>query len=255
MGEEQIGQIELSLELVEQVEDLRLDRHVEGRRRLVEDDQLRVEGDGPGDGEPLPLTARELMGVAIEMLAAHTDPLQQLHHAFCQLLTGRLFVDLERASHDLPYEMAGVERGESVLEDHLAVAPVAKPVVPGEPVDSMMVVDGAQLFGDLLGAILLGDLEQGVEALVVLDRQIEVDAADGGVGEAADTPSQRGLSAAALSDQAQRLAPPDVEADPIDSSHVPGDSLQRSLTDREVLVELAHRDRDLASCFGSCTPW
>ena len=42
VGDEQVGQAELVLQVLEQVEDLRLDRDVERRDRLVADDQLRV---------------------------------------------------------------------------------------------------------------------------------------------------------------------------------------------------------------------
>ncbi|TKW51306.1 hypothetical protein CTA1_2384 [Colletotrichum tanaceti] len=45
--------------------------HVDGRRRLVEDEDLGLLDDGPGDGEPLPLAARELdAGVADFRLVA-----------------------------------------------------------------------------------------------------------------------------------------------------------------------------------------
>jgi hypothetical protein len=40
MGDEQIGQVELLLELTEQIQDLRLNGHVKRRHRLVGDDQL-----------------------------------------------------------------------------------------------------------------------------------------------------------------------------------------------------------------------
>ena len=42
VGDEQVGQAELALQVREQVEDLRLDRHVERRHRLVADHQLRA---------------------------------------------------------------------------------------------------------------------------------------------------------------------------------------------------------------------
>ena len=53
------------LHVLEQVEDLRLHRHVEGGDRLVADDQLRVEHERAGDADALALAARELVGPAI----------------------------------------------------------------------------------------------------------------------------------------------------------------------------------------------
>ena len=65
VGDEQVGQPELALEPLEQVDDLGLDRHVEGADRLVGDDEVRVQGERPGDADPLALAARELVRVAV----------------------------------------------------------------------------------------------------------------------------------------------------------------------------------------------
>ena len=50
-------------QLVEELEDLGLDRHVEGGRRLVGDEQLGLAGERHGDHDPLAHAARELVGV------------------------------------------------------------------------------------------------------------------------------------------------------------------------------------------------
>ena len=50
---------------LEDLEDLGLDRHVEGGRRLVGDEQLRLEGEGHGDHHPLAHPARELVREAL----------------------------------------------------------------------------------------------------------------------------------------------------------------------------------------------
>ena len=50
----------LGLQLDEQVEDRRLHRDVEGRGRLVADDELRVAGERAGDRDALLETAGEL---------------------------------------------------------------------------------------------------------------------------------------------------------------------------------------------------
>jgi hypothetical protein len=42
-----IGQVQAALEVAQQVQDLRLDRDVEGRHRLVGHQQLGVDGQGP----------------------------------------------------------------------------------------------------------------------------------------------------------------------------------------------------------------
>ena len=64
--DEDVGQPELVLEVLEQVEDLRLDGHVERGHRLVADDQLRIHGQRPGDADPLALPAGELVREPVE---------------------------------------------------------------------------------------------------------------------------------------------------------------------------------------------
>ena len=80
VGDEEVGEAELVLEVVEQVDDLRLDRDVERRDRLVADHQLRFQRQRPGDPDPLPLAAGELVREAVVVLGGEPDPLQQLLH-------------------------------------------------------------------------------------------------------------------------------------------------------------------------------
>ena len=78
VGDEEVGDPELALEVPQEVEDLGLDRDVERRDRLVADDQLRLERDRPGDPDPLALAAGELVRVAVVVLRVQADPLHQL---------------------------------------------------------------------------------------------------------------------------------------------------------------------------------
>jgi len=57
MRDKEIGQVELVAEILEQIDDLRLDRHIEGRDRLIADDEFRIQGQGAGDADPLALAA------------------------------------------------------------------------------------------------------------------------------------------------------------------------------------------------------
>ena len=63
VGHEDHGEAELLTQLVEQGDDLLLDCDVQGGRRLVRDDELRVAGQGHGDEDALTLTAREFVRV------------------------------------------------------------------------------------------------------------------------------------------------------------------------------------------------
>ncbi len=76
VGDEQIRKAELVLKLLEQVDDLRLHRHVEGRHRFVGHDQFRMQSQRPGDTDPLTLPAGELVGIAVVMLGVQAHPLE-----------------------------------------------------------------------------------------------------------------------------------------------------------------------------------
>ena len=82
VSDEYVGELEVVLEVLEQVDDLGLDRDVEGGDGFVGDDQLRAQRERPRDPDPLALTTGELVRVAVVMLGVEADRLQQvLDHA------------------------------------------------------------------------------------------------------------------------------------------------------------------------------
>lgn len=64
VGDEQEREPQVLLEISKQVDDLGLDRYVEGGDRLIGDDEGRAAGEGTGDPDTLALPSRELVGVA-----------------------------------------------------------------------------------------------------------------------------------------------------------------------------------------------
>ena len=64
VGDEQVRELELVLQLLEQIDDLRLNRDVERRHGLIRDDEVRVERERPRKADALSLAARELVRVA-----------------------------------------------------------------------------------------------------------------------------------------------------------------------------------------------
>src|ERR687894_515521 len=64
VGDEDVGEVELLLQVLQEVYDLGLDRDVQRAHRLVADDQPGVQGYGPRHPDPLPLSAGELVRVA-----------------------------------------------------------------------------------------------------------------------------------------------------------------------------------------------
>ena len=76
--DEEIRELELPLEIRKQVDDLSLNRDVERRHRLVEHDEVRVEGERAGKADSLSLSSRELVREAVSVLRAQSDDAQQL---------------------------------------------------------------------------------------------------------------------------------------------------------------------------------
>ena len=201
VSDEEVGQAELLLQAFEQVHDLGLDRHVEGRDRLVADDQRRVDREGAGDADALALTAAELVRVAVAVAAREPDRLQQLVDALgSRLARRREAVDVERLGDDLAHRLAGVEGGVGILEDHRHLSPLA-PHVTGRQLPQVPT--------------------------------LEQDPAGGRLDQANDGPSQRGLAAPGLADQTQGLAGPDREVDAVHGVYVGDRALHDAGPDRE----------------------
>ena len=71
--DEQIRQLQLLLQIHQQVDDLRLHRHVERRDRLVEHQERRIERQRARQADALPLSAAELVRVSLEMRGIEAD--------------------------------------------------------------------------------------------------------------------------------------------------------------------------------------
>src|SRR6476469_8242906 len=131
MGDEDVGEPELVLEVLEQVDDLRLNRYVKGRDRLVGDDQLWAQGQCPCDPDPLPLATRELVRVSVVVLRREPDPVHQFLDRAAELLSGAEAVQLNRVANDLSNSLPWIEGRVGVLEDHLHLAPDRTKVAAG----------------------------------------------------------------------------------------------------------------------------
>jgi hypothetical protein len=68
--DEEIGEAELALQILQQVDDLRLDRDVERRDRLVADNELRIERERPRDADALALSAGEFVGITAPWMSS-----------------------------------------------------------------------------------------------------------------------------------------------------------------------------------------
>ena len=179
------------LQLLQELQDLRLDGDVDRRRRLVGDEQVGLVGERHGDHDALALAARQLMGKRREPLrrVADADQLQQLERAPARRLGQETLVDQEHLVDLLLDPMQRVERGQRLLEDHRdAVA-----------------ADAAH--DPLAGADQLGAAKADAALRVPRD----------GVGqELQDRQGRDRLARAAFADHRQGLALLDAEADALD---------------------------------------
>ena len=84
MGDEKIRDAKVPLQILQQVHDLGPDRDVQGRDRLISHNELRAEGQSPGNTDPLSLAAAEGMGVAASCIRRKPDTIQQLADLLCR---------------------------------------------------------------------------------------------------------------------------------------------------------------------------
>src|SRR5947199_2231158 len=216
VGDEEVGEPELRLEVLEQVDDLGLDGHVQGRDGLVRDDERRARRGRARDADALALTAGELVRVPTQVVSRQADGVEELDDAlFPQLPRRGELVDHEGLADDRPDRHSRIQRRVRVLEDdlHLLAERAQRALVQR---------------GDVLA--LEGDLARGR-----LDQS--QDRAAGG-----------GLAAARLAHEPQRLARHDVErhvVDGVDPRHL---AREETAADREVLLEVLDLEEGL--CHG-----
>jgi hypothetical protein len=174
VGDEQVRQTCASLKLAEQVDDLGLHGHIERAHRLVGDDQLGPRGESARDPQALALPARELVRVATEHIRGKPDLFEQLGHGGAsRRSTARQAERRQGLADDRLDGESRVERRERILEDELhALARAAQ-----RPARERAQVDA---------------VEQDATRVQLL--------------QAEQAPTERGLSAATLSNEADDLA-------------------------------------------------
>ena len=201
--DQQDGGVDAPAQLLDEVEDLGLHGGVEAGGGLVEDEQLRVDGERHRDDDPLLLPARQLERIAaqgrVRVRDGHTA------QALPRLLERRLLVqplvvveDLRELGADLHRRAQRLRR---VLVDHghLAAAPLAEGLL-------------AQL-----AHVLAVD-----QHAPVVERAVGGEVAHGGHGEG-------GLAAARLADESVGLAALDLERDALEHRQPAAAAVERDL--------------------------
>ena len=210
VADEQAREAEVALQAAQQFEDRGLHRHVEGRCRLVGDQQLRLEREGACDAHALLLSAGQLVRVAVAVRAGQLDGIEQLLHPLVQVSA---LAPRPRAACGSPIDCADrqarVERRRRVLED-----------------DADVLVHLVQQ-----AAVGLRDVVADDRRAAVGDRQ----QADGGAADG-------GLARAGLADEAGDLAGEDREGRVLDGAER-RDAAALGVLDRDVLERRARERR------------
>ena len=199
------------MQIREQVEDLRLDRHVEGGDRLIGDDEPGGGSQRGGDADALALSSRELVRVAVEEPAregrVQPDAIQEVEDPGPPVRLRPDREGVERFGNARPHAPAWIDRGERILEHGLDLLPEG-----GEP--------------------------------TALQRQhvlsVEDDPACRGFDQAQDAARERALPGARLADDGEHLAREDLEVDPVD-----GVELRAATEQAAVGREMFHETGDL----------
>src|SRR5262249_20109622 len=118
---EQIGKPEALLEVLEQVDDLRLYGHVQGRDWLIAHDEVRVGSQRPRNADALALPTRELVRITPRVLGQQTYQVQEFADA---RLGGDSLGDAvhsQRLGQRFTHRQPRIERSVGILEDDLHV--------------------------------------------------------------------------------------------------------------------------------------
>ena len=68
VGDKQVGKAEPLLQLLQNIDYLGLDGHIQSRDWLIAHNKLRLRRQGPGNADSLPLAAGKLVGIAVDVI-------------------------------------------------------------------------------------------------------------------------------------------------------------------------------------------
>ena len=119
MADEQIGQVQLLAQVHEQVQDLRLDRHIEGGNRLVTDQHAGLHRQRARDTNALALATAELVRVAAAQGRVQPGALHLRTHVIVKTNLVDQAMDAGCFADDLVHAQARVQAGVRVLKNHL----------------------------------------------------------------------------------------------------------------------------------------
>ena len=122
MGNEHIGQIQLILQILHQVQNLCLNGHVQSGNRLITYDEFGLQCQCTGNSDTLSSSAVQLMGVGVGQTLCQTHQIHQLMNSFPKsflILLGVNLLNQQGLHNRLADSHSRVQGCEGVLKDNL----------------------------------------------------------------------------------------------------------------------------------------
>ncbi len=157
--------------------------YIEGRYRFIANNEFRFYGQSPGDTDALALAPAELMRIAVDLVRAQSDTVQQLPDPFLDAVSPGQIVDVQRLGNDITDIHSWIEGAVGILEDNLHLP--------------------TQLFFPLSGK---------TEYVPSVQKHLSLR----GGQQIQDQPAQGRLTAAAFTDQPHGFTASQTEGDPVD---------------------------------------
>ena len=202
----------LTLQALDELEDLGLDRHVERRRGLVGQHEARPAGQGHGDHHPLPHPAAHLVGIipGARLRGGYPDQPEHLHGPVMGFRGGEPLMEPQGLGDLIADAEHGVQGAHGLLEDH------------GDP----LAPDAAHLL-----------LRKGQEILSLEQDPARHDSAGRPRDQAHDGEGENCLAASRLAGDAEGVALVDAEIHAVDGL----DGAPRRLEVRAQVFDLENR--------------
>src|SRR5262249_31103321 len=119
MADEQDSDAQLRLQIDEKVYDLGLDGDIQGRDRLIADENPGLARQCTRQDHALPLASGEFVRVVLPLIGPETDGTQRCDRAALPLAPCGYFMDLQRLRDLIKHRHSAVEGIQWILVDHL----------------------------------------------------------------------------------------------------------------------------------------
>jgi hypothetical protein len=123
MGDEKVCQVHLFLQLLQEIDDLRLNRNIQRGDRLVADNKFGGHGQSAGNTDALALPAAKLVRITVVMIFAEAHLPEQFDHPVALGSAPGEFVNFQAFSDDIADAHPRVQRSIGILKNDLHLPP------------------------------------------------------------------------------------------------------------------------------------